>query len=88
MLLFLVYLSGAADYFDKVEDAAGQLGLLSTDGKSDLGLLFIDHISLEQQKHLACHSSLPTIGKFLYLYLSRYITIFNMSVAPLDLYNT
>jgi len=41
----VLYLSGAADYFDKVEDDAEQLGQLSTDGKSDLGLLLVDRLA-------------------------------------------
>jgi len=49
MLLFLnvLYLSGAADDFDKVEDTAEQLGQLSNEGKSDLELLLIDRLAHE-----------------------------------------
>ena len=42
--------SGAIDYFDKVEWSAKQLGGLSTDGTSDLGLLLTGRLA-----HWACH---------------------------------
>jgi len=38
-------LSGAIDYFDKVELSAEQLGELSTDGTLDLGLLLISRLA-------------------------------------------
>ncbi|KAL9710801.1 hypothetical protein Ac2012v2_006338 [Leucoagaricus gongylophorus] len=37
--------SGAIDYFDKVEQSAEQLGGLSTDGTSDLGLLLTSRLA-------------------------------------------
>ena len=38
-------LSGAIDYFDEVEWSAEQLGGLSTDGTSDLGLLLTSRLA-------------------------------------------
>lgn len=41
----ILYQSGAADYFDNVEYNIEELGVLSTDGKSGLGLLLIDRLA-------------------------------------------
>ena len=41
----VLYKSGAGQYFNKVEYDAEELGELSTDGKSDLGLLLINRLA-------------------------------------------
>lgn len=41
----VLYLSGVADYLDKVRADAEQLGGLSTNDKSDLGLLLVNQLA-------------------------------------------